>query len=83
MDKKEYNHDYFKNNKQRIYTNYKKRYSNGKCIVSDKPNWYVKRKQYYKNSLDTKPLKVESSSTKQYVIKPKTVESIEVTFWFD
>ena len=74
MDKKEYNHDYFKNNKYRIYTHYQKRYNNGKCIVSDKPNWYVKRKQNFK------PQHVESQ---QDVIKPKIVECIEVRFWFD
>ena len=68
MDKKEYNKIYFQNNKDNIYTNYKRRYHSGKKLSDDKPNWYIKRK--YKtvgqvvicsNNQNTEPVKQVSS----------------------
>ena len=77
MDKKEYNHNYFQNNKDRIYTNYKKRYHYGNHYVSDKPNWYIKHKLKYKHKCTL------YKTPEQCINKPKIVDCIEVRFWFD
>ena len=77
MDKKESNHNYFQNNKDRIYTNYKKCYNDGNNYVSDKSNRYIKHKQKYKHKC------VVYKPPEQYVIKPKIVDRTEVRFGFD
>jgi len=75
MDKKEYNKQYFQENKERIYTNYKKRYDNGNCVLNHL-NWYLKRK------CKKAPQHVISQILED-VDKPRTVDIIEVKFWFD
>ena len=71
-DKKEYNKQYFQDNKERIYTNYKKRYHNGNCVLNHL-NWYLKRKC---KKLEPKIV----NQILQDADKPRIVTSIIVRF---
>lgn len=71
-DKKEYLRQYFQDNKERIYTNYKKRYHNGNCVLNHL-NWYLKRK------CKKVPQKIVDQAL-QAADKPRIVDCIVVTF---
>ena len=72
-DKKEYNKQYFQDNKENIYYQYKRRYYIGKSLTSEQPNWYVKRKYKTQTQLLT-------NQSKQSFEVNKVVDSISVRF---
>ena len=76
-DKKDYNHNYFQNNKQRIYANYKRRYHQGNGVLRPL-NWYQKRK--YRDIPSVLQFPPEQSPETSKIVQP---QSIIVTFGFD